>query len=205
VEDIGLIPVTADDVVSPGDNINAKIDALIDRATVMVVELSSQWTRAEYDIAVARVKGAESKTPRRRGLEIIVVTTDIEQVPASARDLTIVHRTSPISEVTDDFADRLVNELRREASTIGRDQEPRRLLEAREYRAAVISAMTLLEIWFREHGTDRVLRSDTRHFMQWRKIRNEAVHSGTPISRTVAREIVEGVFELINRLSEPDH
>ena len=224
VEDIGLVPVTADDVVSPGDNINAKIDALIDRATVMVVELSSQWTRAEYDIAVARMKGAEPTIPHRRGIEVIIVTTDIEQVPASARDFIVVYRTSLISEDTDDFADRLVNELRRIASTIGRDQEPRRLLEAREYRAAVISAMTLLETWFREHiptavpsldtqthltlrtlidiGTRRELlhTRDRQHLAQWMKIRSEAVHSGTPISRAVAREIVEGVFELINRL-----
>lgn len=106
VEDVGLVPVTADDVVSPGDNINAKIDALIDRATVMVVELSSQWTRAEYDIAVAPMKGAEPKTSHRRGLEIIIVTTDIEQVPASARDFILIYRKSLISEDTADFADR---------------------------------------------------------------------------------------------------
>jgi hypothetical protein len=31
VEDAGFVPVTADDVVSPGDNISAKLDALIDR------------------------------------------------------------------------------------------------------------------------------------------------------------------------------
>ena len=61
VEELGFVPVTADDVLSPGDNINAKIDALIDRAAVMVVELSSQWTRAEYDIAVAKTKNSQEK------------------------------------------------------------------------------------------------------------------------------------------------
>jgi hypothetical protein len=44
VEEAGFVPVTADDVVSPGDNISAKIDALIDRSSVMVAELSSEWT-----------------------------------------------------------------------------------------------------------------------------------------------------------------
>ena len=60
---------------------------------------------------------------------------------ASARDFALVYRTSLLSEDTDGFADRLIDELRRVASTIGRDQEPRRLLETREYRAAVISAI----------------------------------------------------------------
>jgi SIR2-like domain len=231
VEEIGLVPVTADDVVSPGDNINAKIDALIDRASVMVVELSSQWTRAEYDIAVARMKGAEPRMPHRRSLEIIIVTTDADQVPASGRDFTVVYRSSLLSEDTDGFAERLANKLRKIASTIGRDQEPRRLLEAREYRAAVISAMTLLETWLREHipiavsfvdtkrnfslrhlidiGSDRELLQlsprDRQHLTQWMKIRNEAVHTVTPISRAVAREIVEGVLDLIERHREPDH
>ncbi len=38
---LGLVPVTADDVVSPGDSINAKIDALMDRAVAIVVEVGS--------------------------------------------------------------------------------------------------------------------------------------------------------------------
>jgi uncharacterized protein YutE (UPF0331/DUF86 family) len=226
VEDIGLVPVTADDVVSPGDNINAKIDALIDRAIVMVVELNSQWTRAEYDIAVARMKRSELETPDRPSLEIIIVTTDAAQLPASARDFIILYRTSLLSEGTDDFAKRLVDQLRRIANTNSRDQEPRRLLDAREYRAAVISAMTLLETWLLEHlftiapsmdvlrhygltalidiyaREELLTRRDRQHLRKWMQIRNEAVHTATPISRAVAQEIVEGILELINRFRE---
>jgi hypothetical protein len=221
VEELGLVPVTADDVISPGDNVNAKIDALIDRASVMVVELSSEWTRAEYDIAVARMKRPDTRASHRRELEIIIVTTDIEEIPASARDNTIVRRTDLLSEDTD-FTERLANELRRVASTVDRDQEPRRLLDAREYRAAVISSMTLLETWFREHvRSSDVKHSTLRHLIhlgdlhdfilsprdwqnleQWMKIRNEAVHTAAPISRAVAREIVDGVLALIDRLRQ---
>ena len=56
VEEAGFVPITADDVVSPGDNVSAKLDALIDRAAVMVTEVSSSWTLAEYRMAVARIK-----------------------------------------------------------------------------------------------------------------------------------------------------
>jgi hypothetical protein len=64
-EEAGLVPVTADDVVLPGDNISAKIDVLIDRASVMVVELTSSWTVAEYRMAIARLKGLRSTLPLR--------------------------------------------------------------------------------------------------------------------------------------------
>jgi hypothetical protein len=41
VEEVGVVPVTADDVVTPGDTISATIDTLIDRFSVMVAELAS--------------------------------------------------------------------------------------------------------------------------------------------------------------------
>ena len=145
VEEMGFVPISADDVVSPGDSINAKIDALIDRASVMVVELSSQWTRAEYDIALSRNKGVEDGTPRRRNLKIIVVATDPQQIPASARDFPIIYRSSLLAEEADAFVQELAFQLREIAGRLD-PLEPRRLFEAKEHRAAVISAMTLLEV-----------------------------------------------------------
>ena len=45
VEDAGFVPVTADELVTPGDSLLAKIDTLIDRAFVMVIEIDlSQWS-----------------------------------------------------------------------------------------------------------------------------------------------------------------
>jgi hypothetical protein len=68
VEEAGFVPVTADDVVTPGDNVSAKLDALILRASVMVVELTSSWTTAEYRMAIARLKGAEAESSKIRPL-----------------------------------------------------------------------------------------------------------------------------------------
>jgi hypothetical protein len=47
VEAAGFVPVTADDVVSPGDSIAAKIEALIGRATAVIVEPSTPGTQSE--------------------------------------------------------------------------------------------------------------------------------------------------------------
>jgi hypothetical protein len=104
----GFVPVTADDVVTPGDNVSAKIDALVDRATAMVVELATPWTIAEYRMAIARLKETEAA---------------VEQ---------------------------------------------------------------------------NVIQAQSRaHIESWMCVRNEVVHSSVQIGKEKAREIVEGVFEVL--------
>ena len=93
---------------APGDNISAKLDALIDRASVMVVDLTSSWTIAEYRMAIARLKGAEATSGNRRMLRLIVVVTKAEQVPPSAHDLLIVTRPNNTTDDPEAFiADRI--------------------------------------------------------------------------------------------------
>lgn len=226
VEDAGFVPVTADDVVSPGDNINAKLDALIDRAAVMIVELSSGWTMAEYRMAIARIKGTEGDPAERKPLRLIVVVTDREQAPPSAKGLPVLQRPSKTTDDADGFIADLRGTLERyaEESGIERQAEPERLFEAREYRAAVISAMTLLEGKLREWmnklpwpQTSRPLsmrslmdqaveqaiipRESRPQVDSWMRTRNEVVHSSMPVPRALANEIVSGVLALLARMN----
>lgn len=222
VEDTGFVPVTADDVVSPGDNVNAKLDALIDRAAVMVVELSSGWTMAEYRMAIARIKGTEGDPAQRKPLHLIVVVTDREQVPASAKGLAVLQRPSRTTDDADAFVADLRGTLERyaEESGVERQAEPQRLFDAREYRAAVISAMTLLEDKLRERMNKRPWPQTSRPLSMrslmdqaveqaiipresrpqvdgWMRTRNEVVHSSMPVPRALANEIVSGVLALL--------
>src|SRR5205085_1086596 len=127
----------------------------------------------------------------------------------SARDFAVVRRPDLIveqEEAIDGFVEELARQLREIANQIGGQlDEPRRLYEAKEYRAAVISAMTLLETTLRqrlekEFGTDYAKRPLTRHLIDhaaerqmisrdakeriyhWMRVRNEAVHTPRPIS-----------------------
>lgn len=224
VEEAGFVPVTADDVVSPGDNVNAKLDALIDRAAVMVAEVSSSWTLAEYRMAVARIKRSEIDAVQSKHLRLIVVVTDSDQTPPSAQGFTVLRRPSTITDDPEAFIADLGGFLRRIADETGvaRQAEPQRLLGAKEYRAAVISAMTLLEARLRERlnkvpwpQTQRPLsmrslvdRGVEEHAIpqesrlrvnSWMQVRNVVVHSATPVTKAQAREIVDGVMELINQ------
>ncbi len=118
----------------------------------MVAELTSAWTMAGYRIAIARLKESEDDPPGRKPLRLIIVVTDPEQLPASAKGLPVLTRAKNISDVTEGFIADLAGLLTGIAEETGleRNLEPERLFDAKEYRAAVISAMTLLEARLRE-------------------------------------------------------
>jgi hypothetical protein len=226
VQDAGFVPVTADDVVTPGDSISAKVDMLIDRSSVMVVEITSSWTRAEYRMALARLKEAQPDRAHRKHLRLIVVATDVDQLPvAETFDIQVIIRPSSVSGDPEIFVQELANALRALSAEVSgsRQNEPERLLEAKEYRAAVISAMSLLEAKLRERlnkGPWPQVRNPVsmqsllkmareQQFLPhlnganleaWSRIRNEIVHSTRPVSRAEAMEIVKGVLELVSEL-----
>lgn len=224
VQEAGFVPVTADDVVAPGDNVSAKIDALIDRASVMVVELTSSWTMAEYRMAVARIKGAEADLAQRKPLRLIIVVTEFEQAPPSAQGFPVLTRPNTITDELEGFIADLGGLLRQIAAETGveRHAEPQRLFNAKEYRAAVISAMTLLEAKLRERLNkipwpqtrrplsmrslidqaveQEVIPQEVRMRLDsWMRLRNEVVHSSMAVSRSQAADIVNGVMQLVEQ------
>lgn len=175
-------------------------------------------------MAIARLKGAEAASGNRRVLRLIVVVTEAEQVPPSARDLLIVTRPKNITDDPEAFIAELGSHLRRLATEtrVARSTEPRRLFEAKEYRAAVISAMTLLEAQLRERLNKspwpqtrrpltlrslidlavehQIIQPERKDRIDaWMRTRNEVVHSSVLVSKANAREIVEGVMQLIDQ------
>jgi hypothetical protein len=225
VEEAGFVPVTADDVIAPGDNISAKIDALIDRAAVMVAELTSSWTMAEYRMALARIRGAEIDSAQHKQLRLIVVAANYEQTPLSAQGFPVLQRPNIITDDPEGFLADLGGLLREIAAETGieRQAEPQRLFQSKEYRAAVISAVTLLEAKLRESLNkmpwpqtqrplsmrslvdqaveQRIISQDLRRRIDsWMRTRNEVVHSSISVSRNQAAEIVNGILEVINEL-----
>jgi hypothetical protein len=218
-EAAGFVPVTAADVVNLGDSISAKIDTLIDRAAVMVVDASSPNTQFELGLAMARSQETETR-PNRRRLEVLPVVTEFGQVPIPTLGHLVFQRPADLSEESS-FVQDLARHLQHLADQMGfaQLQEPRRLLEAKEYRAAVISAMTLLETDLRQrlNKTPReavrrpasmrqlldlareqgLANFDYGQLSEWTKIRNEAVHTGRPVTRNEAKLVVEGVERIV--------
>lgn len=225
VEEAGFVPMTAGDVVSPGDNISAKLDALIDRAAVMIVELASSWTMAEFRMAIARLRESQTAKAQRKPLQLILVVANYEQVPASAQGWPVLQRPNVVTDDPTGFLEDLRGTLTQTALDLGveKQTEPQRLFDAKEYRAAVISAMTLLESKLRERLNkspwpearrplalrslldlaveQQLIRSATRpEIDRWMRVRNEVVHSSIDISRNQAQQIVQGVLAVIQQL-----
>ena len=154
VREVGLVPVTGDEIISPGENILAKIEALISRAFLVIVDASSEFTLAEARMAAARDSPGRLLIIIEEGISIPI---DI-QSPINTRGLVdtqrinILHRPDLASVEVEEFLDSL-NELL-QIATEELEQtlpnEAQRLLRAREYRAAVISAITHLETTLRE-------------------------------------------------------
>lgn len=110
------MPITADDVIAPGDSVNAKIATLIDRSVVVIVELSTDWTRAEYDMALARARSEDGQLQKTR---IIVIVRDDIDVPNLASGVHYVRRPDVLSEEQDSFSEVLESILRKIAEEIG--------------------------------------------------------------------------------------
>lgn len=212
VKEYGFVPVTADDVVAPGDAIFPKIDALIKRAQLFVVDASTQYTLTELQLALKKID------PSRI---LIVTERKNQQLPI---DLPKVHRlTRPDVSSADpvDFLEGLRSWLNDAAERFESTSmsEPHRLLSAGEYRAAVISSITLLESNWRKwldipsssstrpmsmrnmldlaHHQQLLGNYDVKTILEWLKIRNEVVHSDRKVTQKIAEEIVNGVLDIV--------
>jgi len=108
------------DVLSPGENILAKIDALMERAVAVVVDATTSNGITELGLAFSKV-GAD---------RILVVVEGTADLPADARNLRhVVRPPAPFVEL-DEFLQSMENWLTSLANEIGPRlaEEPRRLL-----------------------------------------------------------------------------
>jgi hypothetical protein len=228
IQALGLVPVTADDVISPGDNVNAKVDALIDRSAIMVVEPSTQNTRIELRMALNR-RGRGTPGGQRGPLKIVLINNGAPDMEGLGADDLLTIDADLLTDDPTRFASELSAALYLFARELGlgEDQEPSRLLKRGEGRAAVISAMTVLETRLRDSrpcgwaddgvrskyrveslrslldeavSFERITPTQRQRLDAWMKLRNDLVHRGVPIATGKAREVVNGVMDIVRTL-----
>ena len=211
-ERLGFAPVNVMDVVLPGESLVPTISTLIAKSILVIVDASSDSSLSEAGTAIAMgrrivlIAEQGTRTPKRLA-EYPLIRRPIFPTPPGQKDLDTFER------VMRELAQELLPSLR---------EEPMRLLQAQEPRAAVISAFSLLEAFVRE----RVLGSEKDRFFSlgrmleiptllefitpgerddlrgWISERNKLVHTDEKISLTRAREIVNGVLGLLHRLRQ---
>lgn len=213
VKEYGFVPVTADDVIAPGDTVFPKIDALIQRARLIIVDASTRYTLLELQLALKNVDVSR--------ILIISQRNVLPQLPMDISKFHILSRPDISTADPVEFLDGVRSWLndaaeRFETTSIA---EPRRLLDAGEYRAAVISSITLLESSLRKrldipsstsskpislrnmlemaHHQELLGKYEVRTILEWLKVRNEVVHSDKKVTKNTAEEIVNGVLDIM--------
>jgi uncharacterized protein YutE (UPF0331/DUF86 family) len=212
-ERYGFTPITGSDVISPGESIVAKIFSLIERATLIVADISSsQWVITELGMAI----GKDSR--------IIVVKEEDTEIPLMLQKFEYIERPRSLDpHAINSFLSTLENYVRKISKelVIQLSEEPLRLLKKGEHKAAVISAISLLEAELREK-----LLAEIRHpvpllkllellvqyeyipadklpsIKQWVSIRNQLVHTKESVSQRKARQIVAGVNSILRLIRE---
>ena len=215
VREVGLVPLTADELVSPGGSLVARIDALLTRSHLVVIDASNQHALREARILSTRIG------PKR----LLIIIEQGAFIPIDVEFARVLYRPSLTTIDVQHFLSNLEEWFSEEA----KEYEPRlvnevqRLLSAREYRSAVISAITHLETTLRarldypmsrgqrfisirnllEAAADQQLLGgyEVKQITEWLKVRNDAVHSKKAVSARLAREIVSGCEDIRRMLT----
>ncbi|MFA4986567.1 MAG: SIR2 family protein, partial [Candidatus Brocadiia bacterium] len=212
-EKAGLVPVTAVDVIAPGGNYSAKIDAIMRRCVAAVVDVKTPNTRSEAMMLMGLMKRTS----------LLLVAEEGTGFPSGIEGVSMLDRSNAPLANQSEFLTGLGQWFNGFAKGIRGSlvEEPARLLDAGEYRAAVISAMTYLESFLRavlekserpEDGVltlvrllkwamdERILLAEEyRNVLGWAQERNKVVHSQESISRQKAAAIVNGVKAIAAR------
>jgi len=209
----GLVPLSADDVISSGDNWFAKTSALIEKSEFIVVDATTQNTILELGVA-SRYQDKQNR--------ILIIKDETTSLHSDWKGYSYLRRNTDIYENPEELINPIENWLFTAIQTLGDayHDEPVRLLKKKEYRAAVISAVSLLEAHLRKELSEmtelkksnkslyslmnlaldhQLITSDQMvNLKQWMNTRNYAVHSKTKVTYQEARKIVTGIMKMVN-------
>jgi hypothetical protein len=217
-ERYGFSPIMAADVVAPGDNIMAKVYALIEKSALVVADISSPNTMLEVGMVLS--KEGLSKP-------LILIAEDQASVPFDVSSHLVIRRPRSIDEESPAFTKSIESAFASAFSRISPtlEDEPNRLISKKESRAAVIAAFSLLEHDLRQFlelsGLDafagrssvtmllEFARSkevlSTKEFQQIKGhaiVRNRIAHTRGVVSAAQAKTIVRDVSAAMSKIRE---
>ena len=209
----GYIPAFSRDVVSPAGTQQTKIDTLIGRAALVVLDIGNNETGYATNVAVR--KGDLSR--------IFFITA--QPIPEDSRTSQYNMLMRPVELEADPIE--LVQAFENWLSNRGRftstDFEPEKLLAEKVYWAALVSAVSFLELslsrYFGEESSRDQRTSSLRVMLrladreglmlsddEYRAIedavirRNESLHLDRPVSELTARQSVATIRTFVTRL-----
>ena len=203
----GIAPVSLDEAIMPGELLTRKIDTMINQASIAVVDLSGNNANVMWELGNAMSKNKK-----------IILIVDKEQSGQLPFNLMgIYYLTYSFSGDNSSFIeslDRYLKGLYEEKSETNDSGTPRRLLETKEYTAAVILAFRQLESTLSIKYSDtskpsspfgilNILNSNSDKnkklllkVKEYRQVRNNVVHANATVNKKEATDIVNSIEEL---------
>ena len=218
VEAAGFVPITSDDILGPnGQNNAAKVVALIERSSIVVVQIDNFNPSFELNMAL-------SIRDRGKNIRVIVVSNTDFPDNLRTKHMDFILEDIDVLKNIDEFSKRFGDafEVITSEFTQAFKSESRRLLVKREYKAAIISAITQLESRLRnkidmllkipirtvpltqllKYAIDYKLldKDDYMKIKDWNSIRNQLVHLDGKTTPKQAKLIVDGVHLILEKM-----
>ena len=215
IRDCGLVPIMEDDMITAGDNLTAKISALMRRSEFIIVDVSTEYSFFELGTALSLDKN-------------ILVIQDVNQsnsIPLKVDDI-ILRDSDPYKDI-DPLTESIRCWIQEKIEPLRKIylEEPKRLLAKNEYNAAIISAITQLEIKLLEAVSTLVIKkpdsiykganslisyafnlgvlnsSNHSNLKKWIYLRNNLVHKKVQrVNKATATEIVYGIAAIVSTI-----
>jgi hypothetical protein len=213
----GFVPVAARDILTPPGTATAKIDALIDRAALVVAEITGRNAMFEVGLALSALS---------RERVLLIADRDMP-IPVDVAGFRVIRRPQDLTEAADFLSDEIEVWLSSNATQVQANysdgSEPERLIAAREYRAALIAAIAMLENQLNRYllDTDQyeplrgrslgdlvrraahqglISNAEVNTLFVSIKLRNAALHQNSPVTERQAVEAVHLIMDVIQRL-----
>lgn len=209
----GFVPITADSVVSEGDNWMAKVSHLISRSEYFVVDICTNNTAYEFSQILSQKK-TRSNIYLMYGEGVGV---------NNCSSIKVVHKQADFYENPDRIISDIGNWFKGLAEKFNKTNlaEPERLLKKNENKAALISAMVLLEVELRNliskhkesffvsglrqlsslaFNMKIISKDDLTNIQNWSKIRNRIVHYGGEPDVDESVKVVTEIMKLLKRI-----
>lgn len=215
VENFGLVPMTVDSMISSSDSLYAGMKALLDRATIIVADETTNWVLSEVSTLLLKKKNPPN---------VLIIKREGEEIQKGLDNVELITRPKDLTDIPDEFLKKIENFFEKKTDKLFNNysNESIRLLEKKEYKAAIISSIILLETTLRESlekncnfksrhlntlssmnfalDIELIDKTDYDLLRKVLQVRNYLVHSNGSVNSKEASNMVNGVLKVIDKI-----